>query len=90
MVAQVYDVRSPPPTVSRSDASSPLVPPRSKFDSEMLKTYIKKLLATTLQSASWPPLRERERTKSWCKEIGERVKERMLGTYSPFLSCWQL
>ena len=81
MTSPGYGVRSPPPTVSRSDASSPSAPPRPKFDSELLKAYIKKLLSTTLQTASWPPLRERERTKAWCKEIGERVKERMLGVY---------
>jgi len=64
-------VRSPP---SRSSAASP----RPKFDADSLKTYMKKLLASTLQSSTWPEAKEREKVKSWIKEIGERVKERML------------
>lgn len=40
---------------------------------------MKKLLQTTLQTATWPPARERDKVKSWMKEIGERVKERMIG-----------
>ena len=63
-------LRSPP----RSDASSP----RPKFDTELLKAYVKKLLASTLHSASWPEAKERDRVKGWIKEIGERVKERMV------------
>jgi len=35
-------------------------------------------LPTTLQSSPWPDLKDRERVKAWIKEIGERVKERML------------
>ena len=42
---------------------------------------MKKLLQTTLQTATWPPSSERDKVKSWIKEIGERVKERMLGTF---------
>ncbi|TDL29272.1 hypothetical protein BD410DRAFT_12237 [Rickenella mellea] len=67
-----YGMRSP--ETPRSNASSP----RPKFDSELLKGYIKKLLSSTLQGALWPQPKERDRTKAWCKEIGERVKERML------------
>lgn len=55
---------------------------RPKFDSELLRGYIKKLLSTTLQNASWPTLKDRDRTRAWCKEIGERVKERMIGEYN--------
>jgi len=52
-------------------------PSRSKFDSELLKTYVKKLIATTLQGNVWDP-KNKEEQKAWCKEISERVKERML------------
>ncbi|OCH88288.1 hypothetical protein OBBRIDRAFT_93284 [Obba rivulosa] len=65
-------IRSPP--APRSDAPSP----RPTFDTDLLRAYIKKLLQTTLQTAAWPEPRERDRVKAWMKEIGERVKERML------------
>ncbi|KAH9951786.1 hypothetical protein B0H21DRAFT_684837, partial [Amylocystis lapponica] len=58
----------------RSSAPSP----RPTFDAELLRAYMKKLLQTTLQSAAWPEPRDRDRVKSWMKEIGERVKERSL------------
>jgi hypothetical protein len=45
----------------------------------MLKAYMKKLLPATLQSSVWPPSKDRDQVKLWIKEIGERVKERMLG-----------
>ncbi|KAK7470827.1 hypothetical protein VKT23_002244 [Stygiomarasmius scandens] len=61
---------------SRSGVSSPR--PTIKFDSELLKAYIKKLLSTTLQSSQWPEAKDRDRVKAWMKEIGERVKERMV------------
>jgi len=63
------------PTTPRSEVSSP----RQKFDSEMLKVYMKKLLPATLRSSVWPPSKDRDQVKLWIKEIGERVKERMLG-----------
>ena len=66
------------PMTPRSNAPSP----RPKFDSDLLKAYVKKLLSTTLQGASWPEARDRDRVRAWMKEIGERVKERMIGTYS--------
>ncbi|GBE79313.1 hypothetical protein BKA93DRAFT_820077 [Sparassis latifolia] len=62
------------PTTPRSGAASP----RQTFDVELLRAYMKKLLQTTLHNASWPEPRERDRIKAWMKEIGERVKERML------------
>lgn len=65
-------LRSPPPP--RSGAPSP----RPKFDTDLLRAYMKKLLSSTLQTATWPEPKERERVKAWMKEIGERVKERML------------
>jgi hypothetical protein len=65
------------PTTPRSEVSSP----RQKFDSEMLKGYMKKLLPATLQSSVWPPSKDRDQVKLWIKEIGERVKERMLGAW---------
>jgi len=65
------------PTTPRSEVSSP----RQKFDSEMLKAYMKKLLPATLQSSVWPSSKDRDQVKLWIKEIGERVKERMLGMW---------
>jgi hypothetical protein len=65
------------PTSPRSGATSPRP---NKFDSDQLKTYIKKLLASTLQSVTWPEFKEREKGRALMKEIGDRVKERMLGT----------
>lgn len=40
---------------------------------------MKELLATTLKNATWPEPKERDKVKAWMKEIGERVKKRMLG-----------
>ncbi|KAF9469052.1 hypothetical protein BDZ94DRAFT_1245257 [Collybia nuda] len=71
-MASTSGLRSPPPP--RSDAASP----RPKFDSELLKAYMKKLLSSTLQNNSWPDQKERERVKEWIHEIGARVKERMV------------
>src|ERR1700722_13895033 len=68
-MASPTSLRSP----QRSDASSP----RPKFDADLLKTYMKKLLSSTLQTASWPEAKERDSVKAWVREIGERVKERM-------------
>ncbi|EGO01848.1 hypothetical protein SERLA73DRAFT_103911 [Serpula lacrymans var. lacrymans S7.3] len=65
-------LRSPPPP--RSEAASPR--PRPAFDCELLRAYMKKLLSTTLQHAAWSG--ERDQIKAWMKEIGERVKERMV------------
>lgn len=39
---------------------------------------MRKLISTTLQGQSWDS-KNREQQKAWCKEIGERVKARMLG-----------
>ncbi|THH05126.1 hypothetical protein EW145_g5028 [Phellinidium pouzarii] len=78
-----HGIRSPPPP---SDASSS----RPKFDTETLKAYIKKLLSTTLQNEAFPSPRDRDRTKAWCKEIGERVKERMIGMYLSLILCFKL
>jgi tctex1 domain-containing protein 2 len=39
---------------------------------------MKSLLPATLSSATWPESKDHERVKSWMKEIGERVKDRML------------
>ena len=36
-------------------------------------------MATTLKNATWPEPKERDKVKAWMKEIGERVKKRMLG-----------
>jgi hypothetical protein len=38
---------------------------------------MKKLLPSTLSHAVWSSI-ERDQVKAWMKEIGERVKERML------------
>src|SRR6267154_1477143 len=66
-------LRSP---ISRSGAVSPQ-PPRLAFDTEALRAYVKKLLPTTLSHAVWSSI-ERDQVKAWMKEIGERVKERMV------------
>jgi hypothetical protein len=66
-------LRSP---VSRSGALSPH-PPRPAFDSEVLRAYMKKLLPATLSHAVWSSI-ERDQVKAWMKEIGDRVKERMV------------
>ncbi|PPQ65226.1 hypothetical protein CVT26_000203 [Gymnopilus dilepis] len=71
-MAYAPGLRSPPPP--RSSASSP----RPKFDADLLKAYMKKLLSSTLQNASWPESKDRDKVRGWMKEIGERVKERML------------
>src|SRR5260221_4534803 len=67
-------------TTSSGLRSSPL--PRSlaasKFDGDLLKGYMAKLLPSTLQNNSWSEAKERDNAKSWMKEIGERVKQRML------------
>jgi hypothetical protein len=70
-MASSSGLRSPP---NRSEASSP----RPSFDVDLLKAYVKTLLAKTLEGASFPEAKERERVKYWIKEIGERVKERMV------------
>ena len=77
-------LRSPP--TPRSSAPSP----KPTFDTELLRAYVKKLLQTTLQTATWPDPRERDRVKAWVKEIGERVKERMLGMCLHFRDRVQL
>ncbi|KAM5535658.1 hypothetical protein V8D89_010645 [Ganoderma adspersum] len=73
-------LRSPP--TPRSSAPSPrpsLAPsPRPTFDADLLRAYMKELLATTLKTATWPEPKERDKVKAWMKEIGERVKKRML------------
>ena len=68
------------PSTPRSTTPSP----KPSFDAETLRTYMKVLLQKTLQSATWPAPRERDRVKAWMKEIGERVKERMLGAHTLF------
>lgn len=64
-------LRSPIP---RADESSP----RPKFDSDLLKAYMKQLLALTFQGANWPEAKDRDRVKGWIKEVGTRVKDRMV------------
>ena len=73
MASIASGLRSPP--TPRSGATSP----RPTFDAELLKAYMKKLLQTTLQNATWPEQKDHERVKAWNKEIGERVKERATG-----------
>ncbi|KAH9853744.1 hypothetical protein C2E23DRAFT_820354 [Lenzites betulinus] len=72
-------LRSPPTPRSSAPSPRPSAPsPRPTFDNDLLRAYIKKLLQTTLGTAAWPEARERDKVKAWIKEIGERVKERML------------
>ncbi|QRV76760.1 hypothetical protein RhiJN_04775 [Ceratobasidium sp. AG-Ba] len=71
-------VRSPnhqSPSSLRTAPVSTAAP--KKFDSDQLRAYMKKLLASTLQGTVWDG-KDRDKTKAWCKEIGERVKDRML------------
>ena len=75
---------SPTGLRSPSNPRSAAPSPRPSFDSDLLRAYMKKLLQSTLQTATWPPARERDKVKGWIKEIGERVKERMLGA---LMSC---
>ncbi|CUA73739.1 hypothetical protein RSOLAG22IIIB_01256 [Rhizoctonia solani] len=51
--------------------------PPKKFDSDQLRGYVKKLLPSTLQGMVWDS-KDRDQSKAWTKEIGERVKARML------------
>ena len=69
-MANSSGLRSP----THSDAASP----RPKFDADLLRAYMKKLLSSTFQSACWPEKKDAEVVKRWIKEIGERVKERMV------------
>jgi hypothetical protein len=64
-------LRSPVP---RADASSP----RQKFDSDLLKAYMKQLLSSTFQGVNWPETKDPDRVKGWIKDVGARVKERMV------------
>lgn len=59
----------------RSGAASP-GPGTTRFDGEELKMYVKKLLAMKLGQEAWTT--DKERVQGWVKEIGERVKERMV------------
>jgi hypothetical protein len=52
--------------------------PRPRFDVDLLKAYMKKLLPSTLQGHSWPEPKDRDRVKGWIKELSDRVKERMI------------
>ena len=53
--------------------------PGPTFDSDLLRAYVKKLLQAMLDGMVWPNAKEREKTKEWCREAGEKVKRRMLG-----------
>lgn len=59
-----------------SQAASPR--PTSRFDPDLIKTYMKKLLSSTLSGQTWPELKDRDKVRAWCREIGDRVKERMV------------
>ncbi|KAI0049572.1 hypothetical protein FA95DRAFT_1488867 [Auriscalpium vulgare] len=78
MATSLTGMRSPQTPRSAAASPRPVHSPRPKFDSDQLKPYIKKLLASTLQHATWAESRERDRGRAWMKEIGERVKERMI------------
>ncbi|CAE6491539.1 unnamed protein product [Rhizoctonia solani] len=71
-------VRSPnlqSPTGQRT-AQLSSAPPK-KFDPDQLRSYMKKLLPSTLQGMVWDS-KDRDQSKAWTKEIGDRVKARML------------
>ena len=50
----------------------------NRFDSDQLRAYMKKLLPSTLQGMVWDS-KDRDQSKAWTKEIGDRIKARMLG-----------
>jgi hypothetical protein len=82
MAALAPGYRSPP--TPRSDVGSPR--PHPVFDGEQVRPYIKQLLASTLQGISWADVKDREKSRALIKEVGERVKDRMLRAYlSPSL-----
>jgi hypothetical protein len=70
------------PTTPRSEASSP----RPAFETDALKAYMKTILPHTLSSSSWPEAKDRDKVKGWMKEIGDRVKERMLRESDNYLN----
>ena len=72
-------IRSPAAASNTSRSSAPS-PSRPKYDSNLLRAYMKKLLSSTLAGAAWPELKDKDKVKQWCREIGERVKERAVGT----------
>ncbi|KAG8759410.1 hypothetical protein FRC14_005984 [Serendipita sp. 396] len=78
------EILSPSHTPAWSTPRSPLSsvastrPRPKKFDAEGLSGYIKHVLSSTLSSQRWPETKDRDKVKVWCREIGERVKERML------------
>jgi tctex1 domain-containing protein 2 len=75
-----------PPSGSSSSSSHP------RFDADLLRAYMKKLLQSTLTGSAWPEEKERDRVlRAWIKEIGNRVEERMVEIQPRgllvFLSC---
>ncbi|KIO34027.1 hypothetical protein M407DRAFT_240872 [Tulasnella calospora MUT 4182] len=70
-------VRSPMRVVSPLQPSNAPTPTRPKFDVELLKSYMKKLISTTLEKERWDS-KDKDKQRAWCKEISERVKGRML------------
>ena len=83
--AMASGLRSPPTPRSSAPSPRPSAPspaPRPTFDADLLRAYMKELLQSTLRTATWPEPRERDKVKAWIKEIGERVKKRMLGACS--------
>ncbi|CAE7232571.1 unnamed protein product [Rhizoctonia solani] len=70
-------VRSPNLQSPTGQRTAPPTAPPKKFDSDQLRAYMKKLLPSTLQGMVWDS-KDRDQSKAWTKEIGERVKARML------------
>ncbi|KAG8955655.1 hypothetical protein FRC04_007646 [Tulasnella sp. 424] len=58
-------------------STSAPTPTRPKFDVDLLKSYMKKLISTTLEKERWDS-KDKDKQRAWCKEISERVKGRML------------
>ncbi|KAI0723354.1 hypothetical protein C8Q76DRAFT_691827 [Earliella scabrosa] len=84
--AMASGLRSPPTPRSSAPSPRPSAPspaPRPTFDADLLRAYMKELLQSTLRTATWPEPRERDKVKAWIKEIGERVKKRMLVRQTP-------
>ncbi|KAI0029088.1 hypothetical protein K488DRAFT_57166 [Vararia minispora EC-137] len=65
-------LRSPP--TPRSDVPSPCL----AYGVHQLWPYIMQLLISTLQNVTWVEAKDRDRGRALMKEIGDRVKGRMI------------
>lgn len=59
-------VLSPTLSNTRSLNASPRPPVHARFDSELLKGYMKKLLESTLTGQKWPD-KDKDKVRAWCE-----------------------